>query len=278
MSSSVFLIAEIGSSHDGSLDRAKRLIDVAMEAGCSAAKVQFWSDASRLAARRHAPELEPVYRRYQIPAFWLDELARYCGNRIEFMATVYLPGDLPLVAPHVRRWKIASFEATDRAFLLAHLPYDKPLVISTGMMTAADVRELDEWLMDYDDLPPEVYCDTALLHCTSAYPCPLDQANLGAIRWLKEWWVGPVGLSDHTAYEWTGALAVAAGAAVIEIHVRLDDTDPANSDYPHSLMPEQLRAYVEHVRLAERMMGSGKKAPQPAEAAMMRYRTGGDTP
>lgn len=270
-----FLIAEAGSSHDGDLDKATCLILAAKRAGADAVKFQTYH-AETLARQRNAPNALPSYRRYEMALDWLPVLKGECDEAgIEFMTTCYHVDYLPIIAPHVARFKISSFEAGGRGFLAAHVPYRKPLVISTGMMTGEEVRELSNRLLD-QHLGAEAMRATVLLHCTSAYPCPLDQANLWAIGALKDCWGGPVGLSDHTAHEWTGALAVAAGARVIEVHFRLDETDPTNPDYPHSLTPEQLRAYVEHVRLAETMLGAtGIKAPQAAERPLMPHRVQG---
>lgn len=258
-----FVIAEAGSCHSGSLATAKHLIRAAAEAGANACKFQFWSDADRLADRRHVPdEYREVYRRFALPVAWLPELAATCGALfIEFMATAYLPEDLPTLAPFIKRWKIASFEASDREFIAAHAPYGKPLIISTGMMTGR---------------PPCVAgVSVAWLHCVSAYPAPIDSLNLAVLRsGLYD------GFSDHSApnLTWTGALSVAALGcedAIIEAHLRLDDTDPANPDYPHAMTPRQFGDYVRAIRFAEKCLGSGEKRCQPCEENMRQYRVGG---
>jgi len=193
-----FVIAEAGSTHDNQWGRAVELILEAKRAGADACKFQFWSDPVRLAQRRNAGDYLDVYRKYQVPAEWLPLLKAQCDHAgIEFMCTVYLPEDIPVIAPFVKRFKVASFEARDQAFLTAHEPYDKPIIVSTGMMGGS----------------PENYTlvmagNYLTLHCVSAYPTPLDQANLGAIRG-EEW--GAVGYSDHTHYVGTGGLGVGGG-------------------------------------------------------------------
>jgi sialic acid synthase SpsE len=117
---------------------------------------------------------------------------------------------------------------------------------------------------EVDTLP----LDCTRLHCVSAYPCPLDEANLGAIP-------RGGGYSDHTRCVQTGGLAVAAGAVVLEVHYRLEDTSPACPDYVVALAPVELAAYTDFARVAYRARGSGQKVPQVAELDMLPYRVRG---
>lgn len=253
--SKTFVIAEAGSCHDGEIARAFKLIYAAKAAGADACKFQYWSSSLDLAERRNAWDYYPIYAFYRVPHVWLSWLHFGClANGIEFMCTVYLPKDIEDIAPLVNRFKIASFEAGDHDFVRAHEKYHKKTYVSTGM------QDKDSSIVYF---PGVEY-----LHCVSAYPTPLDQANLGVLR-ETDWYSG---YSDHTRNVLTGALAVAAGARVIEVHFRLDDTDPENPDYGTALSPGQLKDYVALIRQAEVMMGSGVKEPQPAEQAMMAYR------
>ena len=248
-----FVIAEAGSCHDNEWGKAVELILTAKRVGADACKFQFWSNATRLAERRHASAYLGVYHKYQLPVEWLPLLKAQCDHAgIEFMTTCYLPEDIPVVAPLVKRFKVASFEAGDEAFLKAHGGYGKPLIVSTGMFDGS------EW--------PRQLPQTELLHCVSAYPTPLDQANLGALR------LGYSGYSDHTACTLTGGFAVCAGARILEVHFRLATTDTQNPDYTTALSPYELHEYVANVRLAERMLGDGVKRPQACEAPMSAYR------
>ena len=254
----VFVIGEIAATHDGSLDKAHRLIDLCADIGCDAAKTQWVSSPEALARRRHAPEYLPAYRLLAFPQAWLPELTEHCARRaMEFMATVYLLADIPVVAPYVSRWKLSSFEQDDEAMLDAMDAYGQPVYVSTGMV------EDDEQIVWRAGSHEHVQ----LLHCVSAYPTPIDEINLGVLHSGLY-----VGLSDHTRHPLTGALAVAAGADVIEFHVRLHDTDPANADYSVARTPEEARVYIENVRLAGRLMGNGEKRVMPSEVAMLRYR------
>ena len=246
-----FIIAEFGCCHDGDLEKARRLVWQAFSAGANAAKGQFWSSPKRLADRRRAPDAEAAYERYRMPAGWLGDLAEWCWrDGLEFMTTCYLLEDLPTVAPFVTRWKIASFEAQDLDFVCAHKPFGKQTIVSTGLCGGEALGQLQEFKDSHFG-----QWDIRLLHCISAYPTPVDQANLRAIRDF-----GLDGFSDHTTSVLTGALAVAAGATIIEKHLRLDETDPANPDYGHSLPPDQFALYVQNIRLAEAAMGDGLRS------------------
>ncbi len=257
-----FVIAEAASAHDGDLSKALRLIDAAALAGADAVKFQFWSDADVLADRRRVePAYREIYRRYQMPADWLSRLSLYCVPKgLEFMATCYLPQDVAIVAPYVQRFKIASFEATDRAFRAAHASFRKPLIVSLGMVDGTA-----SWSFVGSGQRPN---ETRFLHCVSAYPAPLNEMNLRVIQRY-----GLDGLSDHSRHVATGAVAVACGARIVEVHVRAEDTDPSNPDHAVSLLPGELRQYVEHIRVAEQLLsGHGCKALMPSEAAMAKYR------
>ena len=227
---STFIIAEAGSCHDGDLYRAAELIDVAKAAGANACKFQYWSSAIYLAERRNAHDYFETYFKYKVPEWWLAVLKKLCDDvGIEFMTTCYLPEDIPIIAPYVKRFKVASFEAQDADFIDAHAKYGKEIIVSTGMFN----RSYYSGVLVGSGPGRGIHT----LHCISAYPTPIEQANLGAIRYCH-------GYSDHTHDVLTGALAVAAGAQILEVHFRLDDTDPANPDYATALTPGQLKDYI----------------------------------
>ena len=260
---SVYVIAEAGTSHDLQIEKARRLIAAAALAGASAVKFQWWSDSKHLAARRNAPELAEMYEGCRIPEDWLPTLeAVATAAGLEFMTTAYLPEDIVVVAPFVSRFKIASFESQDRAFVLAHKPFGKPTVISTGL---CDLPAL--WkLRSIQAEASRSGWDVRLLQCVSAYPCAISDLNLATISQYDL-----DGFSDHTESLLTGAFAVTAGARIVEKHLRLGDTDPANPDFGHSLPPGDFADYVENVRLAEAAMGDGRKTVAEAEAPWARY-------
>ena len=245
-----FVIAEAGSCHMGSLDKALALIAVAHSAGANAVKYQFWGNPGRMRARRRVPP--PAYDQGSIQAEWLEPLKKECHDRkLLFGASVFLQEDIQTLAPHVDYWKISSFEARDR-LLTQVIPKDgRVLFVSTGMMTDHDLSYIPKRAIR--------------LHCVSAYPCPPYEANLGAIELGQ-------GYSDHTRCVFTGAFAVSAGANFLEVHYRLVATPETCPDYPVALDPDGLLKYVSLAREAAKMRGDGKKQPQLSEQAMLQHR------
>lgn len=263
----VFLIAEASACHDGELQNAERLIALAASIGAQACKFQWLSSPDRLVERRHAPEYLAAYRTLAFPREWFPRLTTACKDRgIELMVTCYLPEDIAVVAPYVRRFKIASYEAPDAHFISLHAEFGKPLIVSLGM--GAEQRTvLGAW-----GRAGGHYKDVTLLHCVSAYPAPSGEMNLRRLRGLRDYSDYHVGLSDHSRFPWTGALAAVLDAETIEFHVRLDDTSSENADYAVARTPAEAMEYVRNVRMAEIMLGDGEPKVQNCERPMLRYR------
>lgn len=274
-----YVIAEIGSCHEGDIERAKRLIRFAKTAGADCAKMQFWSDGDRLARRRNAPELAETYRAGRIEREWIRALSEYAKLEvgIEFGCSTYLPEDVWFVAEHCDVLKVASFEAEDRELLTAHrnaIAAGKSVVISLGMQGRKDVSQ---------DCLRGLGCSrVSYLHCVSAYPAPAGELGLSCLR--DRWHEKPSqydGFSDHTAHpdaDLVGAIAVAAGAKIVERHVKLHDTPDSNPDAPHSSWPSQFAAYVKAIRFAEVAL-YGKDLMEvrdrPSEESSKQYRVRG---
>ena len=256
----VCVIAEIGSSHDGNLAVMRRMVGAAAKAGADVVKAQWVSDPAALCRRRNAPEFLVAYGLLAFDPSWHLALWRECEEQgVKYMATCYVPEDIKTVALFVHAFKVASFESGDRAFLRRHYLYDRPVYISTGLCEAADLS----WLVSQRKKHPQI----KLLHCTSAYPAPPGDLNLAAIRTY-----GLDGYSDHSGRPSTGALAVAAGARIIEVHFRIQGADPTHPDFPHSLDEGQLGEYIARIREAEEMLGDGVKRVMPSEEPLLRFR------
>jgi N,N'-diacetyllegionaminate synthase len=247
-----FIIAEAGSSHDLDMTKARRLIEAAKECGADAVKFQWTSNAKKMAERRGHPEWAKGYEEYlELDESWLHLLKATCDEvRIEFMCTVYLIEDISVIAPLVKRFKVSNFESSWLEFVDAHFPYNKQVIISKPVSVTHERDQL---------------ANVRTLQCVSRYPCPIYEVRLEAIRGCKytdygrrmTWLPNCDGLSDHTANVLTGAAAVAAGARIIEAHIRLDDTSPDNPDYKHSLRCGkwgEFQTYVENIRTVERML------------------------
>ena len=256
------VIAEAGCTHEGSLKALEAMVDMSAACGCDVFKSQWVSDPAALCERRGAHDYRPYYEFLKFPAAWHGTLAARCAARgIQYASTVYLPVDVAVIDPHVALYKVAAFEAEADDLLEAYAEVmqrnRKDLYVSVAMGA--------EWRPSF---PPEAAGRVFALRCVSAYPTPPEQLNLGTIRDY-----GFVGLSDHTRPDnvLTGALAVAAGARVIERHIRLDSCKPSNPDFAVAMSEHGLSAYVENIRQAETAMGVDR-GPQPAEAPMAAYR------
>ena len=260
---SVFVIGEMASAHDGDIRKAKQLIDVAVRAGCNAVKVQFWSDADRLADRRNVPQYyRDIYRKYQMPVKWLRILRGYCSGRIEFMATVFLPEDAKAISPFVKRFKVSAFEsgATDLLLAVTAEAMNRQTIISVNDATA---------------LPITLRKEHALLHCVTAYPATLPSLHLRSIwKLANRYPANAVGYSDHSGDRQMGAYAVCAGATIIEAHMKLIDTDGLNPDggaFAH--LPKAFAEYVENIRKAELAVGQSVHVVSVRELEMRQYRS-----
>ncbi|OCW57001.1 N-acetylneuraminate synthase family protein [Hoeflea olei] len=270
-----FVIAEIGVNHNGDLDIARRLIDVAADAGADAAKFQTFRaddlivEGTEAVAyqKKNDAELDQ-YRLLKSLELSFDdhkELVAHCEARgIEFMSTGFDEASLRfLIDLGIRRIKIPSGEITNTPLVEVAAEARLPIVLSTGMATLEEVAECVRSIRQvWQGLGHEG--DLVVLHCTSAYPTPLEEVNLAAMTTMAEALGEAVGYSDHTAGIEVAPIAVAAGAQLVEKHITLDRT-MEGPDHSASLEPGELRAMIEGIRRAELIRGDGVKAPRPVE-------------
>ncbi len=258
-----YVIAEIGVNHDGDPDRSVLLTERAAEAGADAVKLQLFetdrlmSKAARLAAyQKNAGETDPfaMLRRLELTIDQMEPTVRRAHELgIHAIVTVF---SVELVAVAERlpwdAYKSASPDIVNRPLLDAMAATGRPLIVSTGASTLAEVTRAAGWLEGVRDR-------LAMLQCVSGYPAP--DAALGGIRAIAEATGLAVGYSDHTESVETGALAVSAGAALLERHVT-HDIRAAGPDHAASLEPEAFARYALLARRATRGAGEGaaKKA------------------
>lgn len=290
-----FVIAEAGVNHNGSLDRAKALVDVAREAGADAVKFQTFKAASLIA--RSAPkaayqdrnvgtgetQLEMV-RKLELGDEAHRALAAHCHDvGVEFMSTPFGVTELSfLVSMGVARIKLSSGDLTHVPLLRAAGATGLPVVLSTGMATLGDVEAalgaLASGMLGGGSVASAYFgaegraalsARTTLLHCTTEYPAPLGDVNLRAIQTLRQAFGLPVGYSDHTEGVAVSIAAVALGASVIEKHFTLDRSLPG-PDHKASLEPAELSALVAGVRAVELALGDGQKVPTASELVNLR--------
>jgi len=266
-----FVIAEAGVNHNGDLDLARQLIDVAAAAGADAVKFQTFR-AARLvtaaapkaayqAARDEAPESQlAMLQRLEMPDDWYPELMARCDRAgLVFLSTPFEEESADaLHALGMLACKVPSGELTNLPFL-AHLArFGRPMIVSTGMSVLDEVEAALDTIRDAGD-PPVV-----LLHCVSRYPTPIDEANVRAMVTLADTFGVPVGYSDHTEGFEAPMAAVALGAVVIEKHMTIDRGLPG-PDHRASLEPAELIDMVRRLRLVERSLGTGQKRPSAEE-------------
>jgi N,N'-diacetyllegionaminate synthase len=262
----LFVMAEIGLNHDGSLERALTLVDEAARAGAQAIKLQSLY-ADRLVAASCPPplhvnvsSLRDLFARYE-----LDEAAHIAiAQRARRLGLGFISTPFALDAVDmlhrigVDAFKIASGDLTHHELIARAARTGKPLVISTGLSTMNDVADAIKCARAAGGR------DIALLHCVSAYPVPDDQQNLGAIRTLADTFGVPIGLSDHSAAGDTVAIAVALGASIYERHLKPENGD-ACLDEAVSSNSTELAAAIAAAARATRAIGHGRREPQPAE-------------
>lgn len=267
--SRIYIIAEAGVNHNGSLELAKRLVRAAAEAGVDAVKFQTFK-ADTLVSR-DAPKADyqkqttdaaesqyQMLKKLELSEESHRELKALCAQLgVAFLSTPFDITDIPfLSALDMPFFKVPSGAITDLPYLRAINEQKKPVLLSTGMATEDEVAAALKLLPD---------CEVTLLHCTTEYPCPYDDVNLKAMQALKARFGLPVGYSDHTQGIEVSVAAAALGASVIEKHFTLDRT-MEGPDHKASLEPGELRALVTSVRhVADALSGDGTKTPVEAE-------------
>lgn len=271
-----FVIAEPGSNHNGRLDMALQLIDVAAEAGADAIKFQtfraeehFVRDTPQFPSLREiAPDKSTfeLVKGLEMPREWHGTLREYAEKKgIIFLST---PSDRSAVDELVDKHgmgaiKIASFEAVDLPFIEYCARKRRPMIISTGMCNLGDIEDFLSVLEGCGNN------EVVVLHCISLYPTYPAQVNLRAMQTMAAAFGVPIGLSDHTTGIEIPIAAVSLGACVIEKHFTLDRGLPG-PDHPFALEPDELKAMVKGIRIVEAAMGSPLKRMLPEEEEMAR--------
>jgi N,N'-diacetyllegionaminate synthase len=268
---SVFVIAEAGVNHNGRLDLAKKLVDAAKEAGADCIKFQTFVSkniVSKTAAKadyqkEQTDSEESQYdmlKKLELSFEDFEALNTYCKHKsIEFMSTAFDFDSIDFLERlGMDTWKVPSGEITNLPYLIKIAKLNKPVILSTGMSTMADIRSAIKALKDNGA------GELTVLHCTTEYPTPFEDVNLTAMNTIRETFEVKVGYSDHTRGIEVPIAAVALGATVIEKHFTLDRT-MEGPDHKASLEPNELRAMVESIRHIESALGTGLKQPVESE-------------
>jgi N-acetylneuraminate synthase len=296
---SVFVIAEAGVNHNGSLSTALDMVDVAAAAGADAVKFQTFrakamiTESAPKAEYQVASTGDAQSQRDMIESLELSAdahlaLAQHCASRdIRFLSTPFDVESLHLLARSIGMTtiKIPSGEVTNLPFILNVGREAKDVILSSGMCTLREIEMALKTLAfafdrsTLDRLPSAAQLDTPLddrerslllgrvtvLQCTTEYPAPIEEANLRAMATIRDAFGLAVGYSDHTLGSTASIAAVALGATVIEKHFTLDKTQ-VGPDHRASLEPDELKAFVTALRDTERALGDPHKVPTESEA------------
>ena len=263
-----YIIAEIGINQNGSLESAKRLIDVAAVSGCDAVKFQkrnpdICVPEHQKSVMRDTPWGRMTYLDYKYKVEFekqeYDEIDRYCKEKgIEWSASPWDLDSLEFLMGYDIPWiKIPSAMITNQELMKASAATGKKVIFSTGMSTYEEIDQAVEWLSGNDVL---------MLHCNSTYPAPLKDLNLKCIQTLKERYNCEVGYSGHEFRLGTSVAAIYLGATCIERHITLDRT-MWGSDHMSSVEPQGLIKMVRGIRELEEAYGDGIKRVTEGELA-----------
>ncbi|MBF0232992.1 MAG: N-acetylneuraminate synthase [Desulfamplus sp.] len=293
---SVLIIAEAGVNHNGSIEMAKKLIDVAADAGADIVKFQTF--CAEKVISRNAPKAEyqrkttveaesqlEMVQKLELNKKVHCELIERCrAKKIEFLSTPFDFDSIDLLdSLNLSRLKIPSGEITNGPYLLHIARTGKSVILSTGMSTLGEI-EIALGVLAFGYLFPNdqpslekfqgAFCSdegkkmlekkVILLHCTTEYPAPFEEVNLRAIATMRAAFGLPVGLSDHTIGITVPVAAVALESTVIEKHFTLDKNLPG-PDHKASLEPDELKAMITAIRQVEKALGDTHKKPSPSE-------------
>ena len=268
---SVYIIAEAGVNHNGSLETAMELVDVAFEAGANAVKFQSFHAESLVCSYAGKAEYQvrntgaeenqlQMLKKLELSQNIQRKLMKYCEKKgITFLSSPFhIESVYMLSKMGMETFKIPSGEITDLPYLRAVASVGKKIILSTGM---SDMKEIEAALQVLKEgIASEIY----ILHCNTEYPTPLEDVNLRAMLAIKEKFGLPVGYSDHTVGIEVPIAAVALGASAIEKHFTLD-RNMKGPDHRASLEPTELKQMIKAIRNIETALGDSEKRPSASE-------------
>lgn len=271
------IIAEAGVNHNGDLNMAKKLIDIAADSGADLVKFQTFN-ADRLVTQEAAKadyqakatnsieSQQEMLRKLQLTESMHHELIAHCeSNRIGFFSTGFDEEDLKfLVGLGQKLFKIPSGEITNLPYLQQVGKLNESIILSTGMSNMEEIEAALNVIEESGTHRSKI----TVLQCTTAYPVPICDVNLRAMQSIQTKFNVAVGYSDHTLSIQIPIAAVALGATVIEKHFTTDRSQPG-PDHMASLEPLELKLMVDGIRAVEKALGDGIKRPMPSEVTNM---------
>ena len=275
-----YFIAEIGSNFDGSLERAKHMVDLAVRAGANAAKFQTFKaetiinkEAFKKSTSFQANWKKPVWQVYEeaeFPLEWHKEVSDYCRKKgIDFFTSPYNREAVDLLEKlDVIAYKIGSGEITNLEFLEFVASKKRPIILGCGAATLGEIGEAVKIIHQAGNE------DLILLQCVTMYPSPISEANIRAMVTLGNAFQSQVGYSDHTPGSIVPLGAVALGGCVIEKHFT-DDKKRVGPDHPYAMDVSDFKNMVNSLRALESALGSPIKdvAPCESEAVILQRRS-----
>lgn len=293
----VYIIAEAGVNHNGSVELAKKLVEIAAKSGADAVKFQTFlpvnvagknamkADYQLETTDKKESQLD-MLKKLSLDKNSYSQILETCKkNNIEFLSTPFDLWGVCFLAEecNVSKIKIPSGEVTNTPLLIEAARTQKPIILSTGMCTLGDIeaalgiiafgylnkknpKNIEECFKVYNTVEGQNILreKVSLLHCTTEYPAPFEEVNLRCIQTLKNAFNLSVGFSDHTQGISAAVAATALGAEIIEKHFTLDKNLPG-PDHKASLEPSELNQMVAEIRKIEKALGDGVKRPSKSE-------------
>ena len=272
----VLIIAEAGVNHNGDFEKAKRLIEVAAEAGADIVKFQTFKAEKLVSSAAKKAEYQKnnyseaddtqfnMLKKLELPFEWHQNLIDYSRSlKIEFASTGFDEESVDFLANLGQSFfKIPSGEITNLPYLQHIASKNKPTILSTGMADLEEISDAIEVLLAGGLTKEKI----TILHCNTEYPTPMEDVNLKAMLHIEQILQVKIGYSDHTLGIEVPIAATALGAKVIEKHFTLDRNLPG-PDHSASLEPNELKAMVQGIRNIEKALnGNGIKSPSPSES------------
>jgi len=262
----IYLIAEIGGNHEGDFDYAKYLTRLAAESGVNAIKYQIYT-GDMLVNPKYDPDRNKHFKKFELTKDQYIELANLCQRLgVTFMASVWDVDAIDWVDPYSTIYKIGSGDMTAYNLIKKIVLTKKPIVLSTGLATMDEVRNVVAFIKELDKTYIE-HKKLSILQCTSMYPIPDEDANLNVIRTYIDEFNLPIGYSDHTVGTNAIDVAVSMGAKIIEVHFTDTREGKVFRDHKVSLTKEEILSFLSRVKKIKTLQGIGIKSPTPSEIA-----------
>jgi N-acetylneuraminate synthase/N,N'-diacetyllegionaminate synthase len=272
----IFIVAEAGINHNGSLKNAKKLVDIALESGADAVKFQTYKAENVVTSNLELLEYQrddisknikqiDIIKKYELKYEDFKKIKKYCDNKnIIFLSTPHSFDAIDFLEELVPAYKIGSGDLTNISFLRHVARKNKPVILGTGMATLKEVKKAVEIIKC------EKNYKIIVLHCTTNYPTKFEEVNLRMMITMQKHLKCLVGYSDHTLGITVPIAAAALGARVIEKHFTIDKK-LSGPDHKASLEPDELAKMIREIRNTEKILGKSEKKPTKTEKKIMKF-------